>query len=387
MHPAVVVFRKELREGMRDRRALVAVAFSISIFPALMLLMGNFAERIRNQVEDMEIPVEGAFNAPNLVAWLEQQPGIGIVPAPEDPETSVRDGDTDVVLRIPDDYGERFAEARPVELELMADSSRPAASGRASRVEALLERYGRETGALRLIARGVSPMVATPLAVTRSEVASERRRTVFRVLSFIPMLLLMNAFMGGMQIAADSVAGERERGSIESLLLNAVPARHLIHGKWAAATTVALVLTVLGLLSCLIVLRFMPGNMNITTSAGDWALVLLVSLPLALLTAALQIVVATYAKSYKEAQTHFGYLMMLPMIPFFAVTFNLIERGAWSAFIPILGHYLMVLDLMAGEPVAAWEIEALGLLVVALAVALLRVAASLFVRESVVFTR
>jgi len=347
MRATLIVFRKELREGLRDRRALVAVAFSISFFPALMLLMGNFAERIQNEAEDMEIPVEGRENAPNLVAWLDQQPGIGIAPAPPDPVESVRNRESDLVLRIPADYGERFDEARPAELELVADSSRPAASAKARRIERLLERYGQQIGAMRLVARGVSPAVATPLVVERSEVVSERRRVVFQVLGFIPMFLLMNAFMGGMQIAADSIAGERERGSIESLLLNAVPARHLIHGKWGAASAFALLLTGLGLLSCLLVLRFLPGNMNVSATAGDWLLVLAVALPLGLLTAALQVVVATYAKSYKEAQTYFGYLMMLPMLPFFAVTFNLIERGTWSAFIPILGHYLMVLDLVA----------------------------------------
>ncbi len=387
MRATLVVFRKELREGLRDRRALVAVAFSISFFPALMLLMGNFAERIQNETEDMEIPVEGRENAPNLVDWLDQQPGIGIAPAPPDPVASVRNRESDLVLRIPADYGERFDEARPAELELVADSSRPAASAKARRIERLLERYGQQIGAMRLVARGVSPAVATPLVVERSEVVSERRRVVFQVLGFIPMFLLMNAFMGGMQIAADSIAGERERGSIESLLLNAVPARHLIHGKWGAASAFALLLTGLGLLSCLLVLRFLPGNMNVSATAGDWLLVLAVALPLGLLTAALQVVVATYAKSYKEAQTYFGYLMMLPMLPFFAVTFNLIERGTWSAFVPILGHYLMVLDLVAGEPVAAWEIEALFLLVLGLTVVLLRFASSLFVRESVIFTR
>ncbi len=387
MRETLIVFRKELLEASRDRRALIAVGFSISIFPILMLLMGNFAGRIQDEVLDMEIPVEGAEHAPNLVAWLEQQPGVAITPAPSDPLQAVRDRETDVALRIPEEYREQFREARPAELELVADSSRPAAAAKANRVEELLEGYGREIGALRLVARGVSPMVATPLTVERSEVVSERRRTVFRVLSFIPMFLLMNAFMGGMQIAADSVAGERERGSIEALLLNAVPARRLVHGKWAAASVVALLLTVLGLLSCILVLRFMPGEMNIAITGSDWALVLAVALPLALLTAALQIVVAAYSKSYKEAQTYFGYMVMLPMLPFFAVTFNLIERGTWSAFIPVLGHYLMALDLVAGEPVAAWEIEALGLLVLALTLTLLRLASSLFARESVVFTR
>ena len=387
MRSAATVLRKELLEGIRDRRAFIAVLVSISIFPVMMLFIGRFSEEIREGVRNMEIPIEGRENAPELVEWLGQHPGLELTPAPEDPESAIRDRDVDLVLRIPADYEERFTEGRPAQLELIADSSRAGASAKARRVSGLLDRYGQEVAALRLVSRGVSPMLVRPLAVERSEVFSSRRRTAFSALGFIPMFLLMNAFFGGMQIAADAIAGERERGSIEALLVNAVPGRYLVLGKWAAAATFAVFMTFLGMVTCVIVLRFMPGAMNISPSAGDWALVALAAIPLALFCSALQVVVATYAKSYKEAQTYFGYVAFLPMIPFFAVTFNWVEQGTWTAFIPILGQHLMILNVMAGEAVAAWELALAGLIVLVAAAALLRFASALFVRESVVFVR
>ena len=387
MKSAGVVFRKEMLEGLRDRRAFIAVLISISIFPLLILFMGRFSREIRDETRSMVLPVESAENAPALAEWLARQPGLEIEPAPADPEAAVRDRDADLVLRIPENYGERFAEGRPAAVELIADSSRAAASAKARRVSALLERYGQEVAALRLISRGVSPLLLRPLSVERAEVFSSRRRTAFSALGFIPMFLLMNAFFGGMQISADAIAGERERGSIEALLVNAVPARLLVLGKWAAAAAFAVFLTLLGLGTCVVVLRFLPGAMNISPSAADWALVALAAVPLALFCSALQVVVSTYARSYKEAQTYFGYLVFLPMLPFFAVTFDWVERGSWTAFIPVLGQHLMILGVVGGEPVAAWELLLAGVLALVAAAALLRFASSLFARESVVFVR
>ena len=387
MGAAGVVFRKELVEGARDRRALVAVFISISIFPILVLFMGRFAEGVRDEVRQMEIPVVGGEHAPDLTDWLSRQPGVEVVAGPEEPEAAVRDREADLVLRIPEDYRSEFREARPAGVEVVADSTRAAASAKARRASALLEQYGQEVASLRLVARGISPLVVRPVEVSRREVFSERRRRVFSVLGFIPMFLLMNAFFGGMQISADAVAGERERGSIEALLLNAVPAARLVVGKWAAAAVFACFLTALGLVTIVAVLRFMPGAMNITPTAGDWALVAATALPLALFCSALQVVVATYAKSYKEAQTYFGYLSFAPMVPFFAVTFNWVESGTWTSFLPILGQHLMILDIVAGEPAAIWQIALAGAIALLGAYGLLRFGSRLFVRESVVFVR
>lgn len=387
MGAAGVVFRKELLEGARDRRALVAVFVSISIFPILVLFMGRFAEGVRDEVRQMEIPVVGGEHAPDLTDWLSRQPGVEVVAGPEEPEAAVRAREADLVVRIPEDYRSEFREARPAGVEVVADSTRAAASAKARRASALLEQYGQEVASLRLVARGISPLVVRPVEVSRREVFSERRRRVFSVLGFIPMFLLMNAFFGGMQISADAVAGERERGSIEALLLNAVPAARLVVGKWAAAAVFACFLTALGMATIVAVLRFMPGAMNITPTAGDWALVAATALPLALFCSALQVVVATYAKSYKEAQTYFGYLSFAPMLPFFAVTFNWVESGTWTSFLPILGQHLMILDIVAGEPAAIWQIALAGAIALLAAYGLLRFGARLFVRESVVFVR
>ncbi len=387
MDPALIVYRKELLEGIRDRRALVAVLISISIFPILVLVMGRFSEEVRSEALDLTLPVEGAAYAPALVAWLDRQPGVEIGPAPEDPEAAVRDREEDVVLRIPEEYGEDFAEGVPAEVELVADTSRTGASVKLSRVRGLIGRYSQEVAAMRLIARGVSPLLVRPVAVETAEVFSARRRTVFQALGFIPMFLLMNAFFGGMQIAADAVAGERERGSIEALLVNAVPARRLVLGKWGAAATFAVFLSLLGVATCVFVLRFMPGAINVSPEPADWLLVVVLAVPLALFCASLQVVVATYAKSYKEAQTYFGYLAFIPMIPFFAVTFGWVEQGSWTSFIPILGQHLMMLGVVAGDAPAAWELVVAGALALVAATALLRFASVLFARENVVFIR
>ncbi len=386
LRAARVVFGKELLEGIRDRRALIAVLISISILPVMFVLLGRFAREVRDEVAAMTIPVEGREHAPALAEWLERVPGITLEAAPEDPEEAVRSREVDLVLRIPANYGERFAEGRPAELDLIEDSSRTAAGAKASRVNTLLRAYGREVAAMRLISRGVSPLLLEPVEVRRAEVFSERRRTAFSVLGIIPMFLLMNAFFGGMQIAADSVAGERERGSIEALLINAVPGSALVFGKWAAASVFAVFLTATGLVTCMVLFRFLPGA-SVEPSLADWGRVALTALPLALFCCSLQVVVATYARSFKEAQTYFGYLAFLPMIPFFAVTLNWVEQGSWAAWVPIVGHHLTILTALAGDPVSVAQIAAGFAFSLVGAGALLWFAARLFVRESVVFLR
>ena len=87
------------------------------------------------------------------------------------------------------------------------------------RVRRLLARYGSEIGALRLITRGVSPAGVTPLKLEEIEISTAQQRAA-QVLSFIPMFIILSAFVGGMSIATDSTAGERERGSLEALLVN-----------------------------------------------------------------------------------------------------------------------------------------------------------------------
>src|SRR5688572_28424236 len=239
-HQTFIVIRKELRDSLRDRRALFSIAFSIVIGPVLIgFMMNRIADRQR-EAENVEIPVVGQENAPAFIDWLGQQAGITVIKAASKPEQAVREGRHDVVVVISPDYAEKFLSSRPATVQIVADTSRNAARPAIERVRRLLQRYSTEIGALRLISRGVSPAGVTPLRLEEIEISTAQQRAA-QVLSFIPMFIILAAFVGGMSIATDATAGERERGSLEPLLVNPAPRGALVAGKWFAAAAVAMV--------------------------------------------------------------------------------------------------------------------------------------------------
>src|SRR5688572_358816 len=252
-----VVFRKELKDSLRDGRALFSIAFTIVMGPVLIGFMMNRVADRQRESEDVQIPMAGQDNAPALVEWLRQQSGVQVVAAPADPEAAVRDRREDVVLIVPDDFAERFRGSRPAPIQVVADSSRNTARPKIDRIRRLLQRYSFEIGSLRLINRGVSPSAMTPLQIEEIEVSTAQQRAA-QVLGFIPMFIILAAFVGGMQIATDSTAGERERGSLEPLLVNPAPRGAIVAGKCLAAAAVAMATVTLSTTLCANIPRFLP---------------------------------------------------------------------------------------------------------------------------------
>src|SRR4030095_10365977 len=144
----------------------------------------------------------------------------------------------ELAVVIPEGFSNKFKESRPALVRIVADSSRNDARATVGRVRGLFAQYGAESGSLRLIARGVSPAAARPLDIQDIEVSTAQQRAT-QILTFIPMFILMAGFVGGMQIATDSTAGERERGSLEPLLVNPAPRLVFVGGKVLAAGSAA----------------------------------------------------------------------------------------------------------------------------------------------------
>ena len=184
----LVVFRKELRDSSRDRRAILAIVIGVLVGPAVIGFMVNQLIERQRQAEHVRIPVVGADNAPAFVGWLRAQWGVTVVDGPADPEHAVRDGDEDVVLMIPEDFAERFSESRAAPISLVSDGSRDSAMPQVRRVRDLLLRYSSEIAALRLVAHGVSPQVVTTIRVDEVEVSTAQARAA-SILNYIGMFM------------------------------------------------------------------------------------------------------------------------------------------------------------------------------------------------------
>jgi sodium transport system permease protein len=369
-----VVLRKELLDAFRDRR-MVVVALVVMPLAVPLILAGMSALGTQRQVEKLEstleLPVIGAEHAPNLVAWLGTQ-DVRVIEAPGDPDAAVRRQEHDVILRIDAGFAEDWRSGRPARLELVFDSSRPLQSGATvARLRALLAGYDRQVGTLRLIARGIHPAVAQPLQVGERDVATPGTRFDLAQ-QMLPYLLLLLAFVGGMQLAIDATAGERERQSLEPLLATPASREAIIGGKILATAAFAMLSVLVTLLMYRAAFAVLPADRLDTSLAvpiDALALLLVVVLPVVLLGATVLTALAAFARSHREAQGYLPLLIFLPMLPTLYLMVAPVKTQAWMLAVPFLGQNQLILRILRGEPVtvAEWGINlGAGLVLVAL---------------------
>jgi sodium transport system permease protein len=360
MNAVWTVFRKELLDAFRDRR-MVLVALVLMPLAVPLLLAGLSTLGMRKQAEQLErtleLPVVGREHAPNLLAWLATH-DVRVIDAPADPEAAVRGQRHEVILRISPSYAEDWRAGRPAPLELVYDSSRPLQSGATvARLRGLLDAYDREVGALRLVARGIHPSVAQPLRLGSRDVATPESRFDLAQ-QMLPYLLLLLAFVGGMQLAVDATAGERERQSLEPLLATPASREAIISGKILATAA----FTLLSLLATLVMYRvaftFVPENRvdaSLAVPADALVKLLLVVLPVVLLGATVLTALAAFARSHREAQGYLPLLIFLPMLPTLYLMVAPVKTRAWMLAVPFLGQNQLILRVLRGERIAPFE--------------------------------
>jgi sodium transport system permease protein len=390
MKGLVTVFRKEVRENIRDRRALFnSLLLGPLLFPLLFVGMMWFLESAEQEraEQTLELPVVGAAYAPSLIRYLEQQ-GTAIQPEPEDPEALVRNQETPVVLRILPEYPEQWALGLPAPVELIIDPSRQESNAAIRRVKTLLAGYGQQIATLRLQLRGVSPQLAAPVMVKDVDLSTPKSRAILAVI-FLPYVLMITAFTGATHLAMDTTAGEKERKSLEPLLINPVPRWQIMTGKMLTTMAFAMASLALTLVSFRIVLPYMPVGafgMDLTLSPVTLLRILLVVSPVAILAAALLTLLAAFAKSYREAQSYMGLVILIPMIPSLIFMANPIRAEAWMMNVPLFSQNLLIGEIIREELVAlSWyAMSFASTLVIGLALAVL--AASLYNRPRLIFS-
>jgi sodium transport system permease protein len=360
MRAAWIVLCKELMDAFRDWR-MVIVAFAVMPLVLPAVLAGISAFGLRKQTAKLEgvleLPVVGAERAPNLVRWLEGQ-NVRVLPPPEDADAAVREQRSDVVLRIGEDFAEDWRDSRPARVELVFDSSRPLQSGATiGRAHNLLSIYSQQLGSLRLIARGVHPGVASPLQIGQRDVATREARFDFAQ-QLVPYLLLLLAFIGGMQVAIDATAGERERQSLEPLLATPAARGSIISGKIIAAAVFALTSIAVTLLAYRTVFSLLPAeSIDVSLDIPPRALlqVFAVILPIVLLGATVLTALAAFARSYREAQGYLPLLIFLPMVPSLLLMVAPVRTQAWMLAVPFMGQYQLIVRPLRGEAIEPWE--------------------------------
>ena len=385
-----IVFSKEARDNLRDRRSMFSALGSSLIGPVILLvviiLVGKSVFK-DVQGTPLKLAVAGAENAPSLILFL-QQNGVEIQDPPADPESAVRNGDLDLVLVVPESYGEDFSAGRPATVRIVLDSSRQSATGFVERARNLINAYDHQIAAMRLLARGISPEVTDPLAVERVDVATPQSQAVI-FLNMMPYFIVLVVFVGGMYVIIDTTAGERERGSLEPLLINPVTRAEFVLGKLSAALPFATFAVATTLLAFYLAFNFFPLEdyigFQLTLSGPALVGIFLLALPMILLASALQMIIATFTRSFKEAQTYVSFLPLIPALPGIGLAFLPVKATLWTMLIPTFGQQLLINQLMRGEPVSVMNVLVSTLVTVALAIILILMAIRLYSQERVLF--
>ncbi|WP_296246669.1 ABC transporter permease [uncultured Stenotrophomonas sp.] len=353
------VMRKELRDFARDRRTfLLTLLTAPLLYPLLFLGMNKLTNlRAETQLEkDLSIPVVGIARAPNLVAFLASR-GINATEAPADYEALIRSQREDLALVIDENFAADWQAGKPAKVEIVADTTRRTGDVQIARVRNVLTAYGQSVGALRLLARGVNPMVAAPVNVgTRDLATAEAKRGIFLSV-VLPLVLMLFAFIGGSHLAMDTTAGERERQSLEPLLATPAARGALVSGKMLAAVLLGLASMLLILVSFKISASIGGGaarSLDVSFAAMGKLLVIL--LPLVLIGTALLTCLSASSKSMKEAQSHMVWLMLLPMLPGYALmAYPLKDTQLWQYAVPFLSQNQMLVKVTRGEMPSATQ--------------------------------
>jgi sodium transport system permease protein len=358
MRTLLTVFAKEFLENLRDRRTLLsALLFGPLFGPLLFGLM--VSQMLQQSVVESDVPlkitISGGHYAPGLIRYLEGR-GVKLTQkelSENEARAAVRNGRSQVVLLVPEDYPKLFVDARPAPILLFADSSDSQTRKIADRAKGMLGAYGSTIAQLRLEMRGVSPLLSIPIAVNEVDIATPAGRAVI-VLGFMTYFVLFALLMGGLYLAIDSTAGERERGSLEALLSLPVARSALVGGKILATCAYMCISLALSLTAFVCVFRFVPLErigMSANLGLGTALIFFGICLPFVPLGATLMTLVASFTRTYREAQTYLTTVLLVPTLPIAFASIYSLKTKSSLMIIPSLGQHLLMTSVLKDEPI------------------------------------
>lgn len=352
MTQAWIVFTKELADAMRDRRTLLRILVpALLMGPLLLMALSGLIASMEERADRRELMAVGLEHAPTLKNFIERQT-YTIKAAPPDYEAQLRATQLlEPVLVVPKDFEAQLLAGEAPTVEIVSDSANQRASAGIGAIQRMLSGFNRERASLNLAMRGVSTELLQPIDIQERDLASVQARAA-RLSSIIPMFIIMAVLYGALTAALDSTAGERERGSLEPLLMNPAPHGAIVVGKWGAVALLGMAVALLSSLS------FVPAQWLLKSDSlqamfqfgmpevlAFW----LLQIPLAAGLSAMLMALAIRSKTFKEAQA--GSTLIVTAISL-APMVSLLNPGgdaAWYLWVPGLAQNTLMLAVLKGE--------------------------------------
>lgn len=352
MNAALIVFAKELFDALRDRRTLLRLLVpAVLMGPLLLAALSGLIASLEERADKREVLVVGMDAAPTLKNFIERQ-SYTLKPAPADYEAKLRANTLlEPVVVVPADFEAKLLAGEPPTVEIVSDSANQRASAGTGPLQRLLNGFNRERAALNLAMRGVSTQLLEPVDVQERDLASIQARAA-RLTNMIPMFVIMAVLYGALTAALDSTAGERERGSLEPLLMNPAPHGALVAGKWGAVALLGMAVALLSSMSFVPAQWLLQSDTLQAMFQFGWGEVLafwLLQIPLAAGLSAVLMALAIRTKTFKEAQASSTLVVtaisLMPMV-------SLLNPGGdapWYVWVPGLAQNTLMLQVLKGE--------------------------------------
>jgi len=395
MNRFITIFRKEFTDTIRDRRTLfVMIVFPLILIPALMIIATNIQMSSMRKAEEkvLRVALVAHANAPGLVAALTGRADMRIISGiPADSmESMIARDSIDAAVVIAPDFDDAVGRMKSGTIRLFYKSSDDFDMVK-RRLSGVIASFEKQIVAERFARLNIDAGIVNPVRMEEHDVASIKERIGKTVGGMVPYLFVIFCFMGSMYPAVDLAAGEKERGTMETLLTAPVSRFQILLGKFAVVVLTGLMSAVVSIFGILFAVRQVsnmpPELMAAVMAILDVQTVLLVLsllLPLAVFFAAFLLSLSIYAKSYKEAQSMISPLTIVVILPAMIGLFPGVALDPVTSLIPVLNVSLATKEIIAGTVKTGLLLEVYGSLTVLAALSLLG-CARWFEREETIF--
>ncbi len=393
-----IVYRKEFTEWVRDRRTLIStVLVPLFFFPIIMVGFTALAVVMMDtaQKETPKVMVLGGEDSPQLLAELRKAESLKIAPFSANWKEQISDKEIRAAVEIPRGFQAALEKGEAKTVKIYFYEGETKSSFGADHIQKFLKDYREQVVKERLAAKNVPPSVLTPFEIHQENVAPPEKVSGATVGGFIGYMVVLLCMTGAMYPAIELTAGEKERGTMETILSSPISRMNLVLGKFLLVLSAALATAALSVMSMGISFAALR-RFNVSSGRGEAAglllqlgpkavaAIFLMALPMAVLFSAVLMTIALFAKSHKEAQSYLTPMTFLVVIPAVASLLPGVELTPKLAFIPILNTSLVCKEIMTGT----YHWNAIALIFVstcAYAGIALFLAFKTFQRESVLF--
>lgn len=355
---SLIVYRKELRDMLRDKRTIRSmIIIPVIAMPLIIVGVGTLVGHLEQEAkkEPSRVMVSGGADSPKMLAALGETPDIQIIPYQDDAKQEVSDKKIGALVEIPAGFDSVLSSNKTAQVSIGYYENDDKSELAKERLQQFFDDYRTKMAREALTARGMPTNLLEPFTVAASNIAPPAKVSAAAIGGWILYMVIIFSFSGAMYPAMDLTAGEKERGTLETILSSPVSRTDLVIGKFLMVMTASIITTALSLTSMGASIAWVGASAG---KGGDAALklsfdptsvlaIVILLVPLAVLFAVVLIAVALLAKSYREAQTYVSPLMFLVIIPAIVGALPGVELNWRTALIPILNVSLVSKEIFA----------------------------------------